>query len=175
MTRERGSIVVRSGGQSGVDRAALEVAAAANLPYAGWCPAGGWAEDFPTPPGIRTLYPNLVETPSADPMQRTAWNVRDSDATLILMPHADLERSPATAFTRVCAELIFAKPYRVEILGAEMGHAIDWLAAIRRLRSGAELVLNVAGPRESEHGGIRARSVEYLARLLGQVRASFMT
>jgi hypothetical protein len=42
-----------SGGQSGVDRAALDAALAAGLPHGGWCPAGGWVEDLPTPPGPR--------------------------------------------------------------------------------------------------------------------------
>jgi hypothetical protein len=68
---------VRSGGQSGVDRAALDVAIAHSIPYSGWCPLGGWAEDFPTPPGLLAAYPQLTETPSAETEQRTAWNVRD--------------------------------------------------------------------------------------------------
>ena len=40
-----------SGGQSGVDRAVLDVALARGIDYGGWCPKGGWAEDFPEPPG----------------------------------------------------------------------------------------------------------------------------
>jgi hypothetical protein len=67
-----------SGGQSGVDRAALDVAIARGIPYGGWCPKGGWAEDMPAPPGLLAHYPHLRETPSADPAERTAWNVRDS-------------------------------------------------------------------------------------------------
>lgn len=68
-----------SGGQTGVDRAALDVAMALGLEIGGWCPAGRWAEDGP----IDARYP-LNETPSADPAQRTEWNVCDSDGTLIL-------------------------------------------------------------------------------------------
>ena len=74
-----------SGGQSGVDRAVLDVALARGLAYGGWCPKGGWAEDYPTPPGILTKYPRLQQTPLADPAQRTEWNVRDADACLILV------------------------------------------------------------------------------------------
>jgi hypothetical protein len=65
-----------SGGQSGVDRAALDVALALGIPCGGWCPKGRKAED-----GER--YP-LKETPSAGYSQRTRWNVRDADGTLIL-------------------------------------------------------------------------------------------
>jgi len=70
-----------SGGQTGVDRAALGVALALGLPHGGWCPAGHRAEDGRIPGQYR-----LRETPSADYLQRTEWNVRDSDATLILSP-----------------------------------------------------------------------------------------
>ncbi|HAH64402.1 MAG TPA: hypothetical protein DCL72_02745, partial [Rhizobiales bacterium] len=48
-----------SGGQTGVDRAALDVATEKNIPYGGWCPKGGWAEDLQDPPGLLALYPNL--------------------------------------------------------------------------------------------------------------------
>ena len=41
-----------SGGQTGVDRAALDVAIERGVPWGGWCPKGGWAEDFPEPPGL---------------------------------------------------------------------------------------------------------------------------
>ena len=77
---------VRTGGQTGVDRAALDAAAIAGIPYVGWVPAGGWAEDQPDPPGVLAPYPLLRPTPSADPRQRTAWNVRDADVTLLLVP-----------------------------------------------------------------------------------------
>ena len=43
---------IRTGGQSGVDRAALDFAIEHNIPYCGWCPKGGWAEDYPDPPGL---------------------------------------------------------------------------------------------------------------------------
>ena len=75
----------RLGGQSGVDRAVLEVAVEKGIDYGGWCPQGGWAEDIIQPPGVMTVFPNLRETPSADPAQRTEWNVRDSDVTLVLV------------------------------------------------------------------------------------------
>ena len=55
---------IRSGGQTGVDRAALDAAVLTGRPYEGWCPKGGWAEDFLRPPGLLTIYPCLMETPS---------------------------------------------------------------------------------------------------------------
>src|SRR5262245_33304323 len=100
------TVVIRSGGQTGVDRAALDVAVRLKLPYAGWCPRGGWAEDAANPPGVLAAYPRLAETPSADPAQRTAWNVRDAHATLIVTPGADLANSRGTRFTRQMAELV---------------------------------------------------------------------
>ena len=72
-----------SGGQTGVDRAALDWALARGFPCGGWCPAGRLAEDGPIP----AEYP-LTETPAAESSQRTEWNVRDSDATLIVAPRS---------------------------------------------------------------------------------------
>lgn len=76
MTPER----IISGGQTGADRAALDAALACGLPIGGWCPRGRRAEDGQIP----ARYP-LVETPSRDYRQRTRWNVRDSDFTLVFV------------------------------------------------------------------------------------------
>ena len=67
-----------SGGQTGVDRAALDFAIEHDIPYGGWCPKGRKAEDGPI--GSRYL---LKETPTSTYPQRTEWNVRDSDGTVI--------------------------------------------------------------------------------------------
>ena len=79
-------IRIRSGGQSGVDRAALDFARKHNIEICGWCPKGGWAEDYPEAPGIKEMYPELQETPEAEPWQRTLWNMRDAQAILTIMP-----------------------------------------------------------------------------------------
>ena len=79
-------IRIRSGGQSGVDRAALDFARCHNIEICGWCPKGGWAEDYPEAPGIKEMYPELQETPEAEPWQRTLWNMRDAQAILTIMP-----------------------------------------------------------------------------------------
>jgi Circularly permutated YpsA SLOG family len=67
-----------SGGQTGAARAALDWALAHKVEFGGWCPKGRKAEDGP----IDLKYP-LKETPSASYLQRTEWNVRDSDATVL--------------------------------------------------------------------------------------------
>src|SRR5689334_1820959 len=96
-------LVIVSGGQSGVDRAALDVANELQIPYAGFCPRGGWAEDFPQPPGLLARYPLLRETPLADPAQRTEWNVRESDAVLILVDRCGLAASEGTVLAQTLA------------------------------------------------------------------------
>ena len=53
-------LIIISGGQSGVDRAALDVAIARGIAYGGWCPKGGWAEDLAVPPGLLARYPLLA-------------------------------------------------------------------------------------------------------------------
>ena len=68
-----------SGGQTGVDRAALDAARAAGIACGGWCPKGRLAEDGPLP----AHYP-LAQTPTHRYGQRTQWNVRDSEGTLVL-------------------------------------------------------------------------------------------
>ena len=82
---------IRSGGQSGVDRAALDFARKHNMEICGWCPKGGWAEDYPEVPGILAVYPELQETPESEPWQRTLWNMRDAQAILTIMPEGSGE------------------------------------------------------------------------------------
>lgn len=135
-----------SGGQTGVDRAALDAALAAGLPCAGYCPRGRRAEDG----RIDARYP-LVETPSAETAERTEWNVRESDATLVLAPGAP---AGGTAFAVTCARRL-GRPLWIHDLDAGPldGAALRaWLA-----REGIAR-LNVAGPRESEHPGVAVRA-----------------
>jgi hypothetical protein len=85
MDAKRPELEIVSGCQSGVDRAALDAALEAGVPCGGWCPKGRAAEDGP----IDARYP-LHETPSSEVQQRTEWNVRDSDGTLILSRGTEL-------------------------------------------------------------------------------------
>ncbi len=147
-----------SGGQTGVDRAALDAAIGLGIPCGGWCPKGRIAEDGT----IASTYP-LIETPTADYAERTEWNVRDSDGTLIITwgPPTD-----GTAFTVECAER-GRKPCFILDMGAGVGvgPAIDWL------RGNAIRVLNVAGPRESKHPGAHAAARALLHRLFARLGA----
>jgi hypothetical protein len=70
---------VISGGQTGVDRAALDAAVEVGIPIGGWIPRGRRSEDGFVP----HIYP-LAETPTSEYTERTSFNVRDSDATLVL-------------------------------------------------------------------------------------------
>jgi hypothetical protein len=154
------------GGQSGVDRAVLDVAIERGLAYGGWCPRGGWAEDFPKPPGVRARYPRLAETPLADPAQRTAWNVRDAQACMILLDAGGLPASRGTILSRDVARR-YGKPLAVLDLRAP-GALKDAAGFLDRQRAafGCALSLAVGGPRESEVPGIYERAATFLRALL---------
>jgi Circularly permutated YpsA SLOG family len=156
-----------SGGQSGVDRAVLDIAIERGVDYGGWCPKGGWAEDFPAPPGVLAKYPHLQETPLADPAQRTEWNVRDADACLIVVDAAGLEASKGTALAEDLAHR-YRKPLLVADLAAPEAaeRAVLWLRVQRR-RLGSGLTLAIGGPRESEAPGIYQRAAAFVRALIG--------
>jgi hypothetical protein len=158
-----------SGGQTGVDRAALDVARERGLPWGGWCPKGGWAEDFPEPPGILEKYPNLKETTSTHPLQRTEWNVRDSDATLIITDGEGLSASIGTQRAHQWAHQ-HGKPLLVIDVGdpGAAARASHWFDA-QKHRFGADLTLGIGGPRESEAPGIYARARPLLAALFARI------
>ena len=132
---------ILSGGQTGVDRAALDAALELGLPCGGWCPRGRRAEDG----RIADRYP-LTETESADCDDRTRRNVRDSDATLILAP------PPLTGGTRLTAEVAAELGRPVLVEDPFDPHAPAAVAAW--LADPKIAVLNVAGPRESTIPGI---------------------
>jgi Circularly permutated YpsA SLOG family len=154
------------GGQSGVDRAALDVAIARGLAYRGWCPKGGWAEDLAEPPGLLAKYPHLQETPLADPAQRTQWNVRDADACLIIVDAGGLPISRGTALARELAQR-YGKPLIVAGLREPdaLQRAELWLRA-QRDAFGSCLSLAIGGPRESEAPGIYARAAAFIGALM---------
>ncbi len=142
-----------SGGQTGVDRAALDVALELGLAHGGWCPRGRRAEDGPIPAGYQ-----LVETASADYAFRTERNVLESDATLIVVRG---EPTGGTALTIRLAEL-HRKP--LLLAEAESPEASNQVAVW--LREHRFEVLNVAGPRESQSPGIGAATKRLLRAAL---------
>ena len=144
-----------SGGQTGVDRAALDVALQAAFPCGGWCPQGRLAEDG----AIENKYP-LRETPSTDYAVRTEWNVRDSDGTLILSVD---KLTGGTALTRSLARRM-GKPCLVVNLENEP----DVAAVVAWLRTHKINDLNVAGSRESQQPGIHTKASTFLRSLLAE-------
>jgi len=133
-----------SGGQTGADRAALEWAIAHNIPHGGWCPKGRMAEDGEIP----RRY-DVKETTRADYLQRTEWNVRDSDGTVIFSISDKLSRgSKATA--KFADEL--GKPC-LHLSAKSHGNAAVALLRAFVLEFNIK-VLNVAGPRASNEPNV---------------------
>lgn len=130
-----------SGGQTGADRAGLDVALAVGLPIGGWCPQGRRAEDGPIP----SRYP-LVETAERNYQTRTRRNVEDSDGTLIL----NLGKLDGGTALTVKLDQQIGKPCLIVALkdGIELIAFREWLA-VNHIA-----VLNVAGPRESKRPGV---------------------
>jgi hypothetical protein len=156
-------MIIISGGQTGVDRAALDAAMARGIAWGGWCPKGGWAEDLPGPPGLLARYRELKETPLSDPAQRTEWNVRDSDATLIIVDRNGLAVSKGTGGAKEWTSH-YGKPLLVvDVSQADASAKVAaWLRG-QVERFGASMKLGVGGPRESEAPGIYANAYALLA------------
>lgn len=146
-----------SGGQTGVDRAALDAALRLEIQCGGWCPAGRWAEDGE----IADIY-SLNETDSTDPAERTGLNVADSDGTLLLTD------GPLDVGSKLCLELTHKldKPHLVFDFSGS-GHVADvrdWI------RENNIAILNVAGPRESNAPGIYELTIGFLTEVLGSLK-----
>jgi len=160
-------MILISGGQSGVDRAALDVAIARGIDYGGRCPRGGWAEDFPRPPGLLAHYPKLEETPLADPAQRTEWNVRDADACLIIVDAGGIDVSGGTALAQTVAHRYRKPVFLADLSAADVLQDASLWLSVQQARHGADLKLAIGGPRESEAPGIYARAKGFIEALLG--------
>jgi hypothetical protein len=144
-----------SGAQTGADRAALDFALEHGLAHGGWCPKGRRAEDGRIPPRYE-----LIETPSKDYEQRTRWNVRDSDATLIISRSAEL--TGGSAYTRRCAEQL-DQPWLHVHPGNDDPQTIKDFLERHKVKT-----LNVAGPRASTEPGITEYVTAVLERLFGR-------
>jgi hypothetical protein len=130
-----------SGGQTGVDRAALDFALKAGIECGGWIPKGRMAEDGIIP----AKYPNLKETESENSKERTERNVRDSDGTLVITRG---NPSGGSAFT-----LQVARHFEKPVLHVDLERESVDVASLR-LREWIQKVnpaiLNIAGSRNSE-------------------------
>ena len=146
-------MVLVSGGQTGVDRAALDIAIKLNIPYMGWCPKDRWAEDGRIDPKYK-----LKECESVEPEERTRLNIDDSQAALILTKFGYLDQGTGLAVDHLKKT---AKPYFIADPGSE-----DNLDQVRDWLENQEIgVLNIAGPRESNLPGIYDLSYQFLLTL----------
>ncbi len=133
-----------SGGQTGVDRAALDWAIEHGIDHGGWCPHGRRAED-----GRIAAQYNLKETPESQYIQRTEWNMRDSDGTLLITLDGRL-----TGGTK--QTLQFARQYKKPCLHVARTVPMERvLTALRTfLREHRIQRLNIAGSRASDEPGV---------------------
>ncbi len=156
-------VKIVSGGQTGVDRGAIEAARMMEFPYGGYIPKGRIAEDGKVP----DIYKTMTEASNSNYRSRTYLNVRESDVTLILSREKEL-----TGGTLQTAEYCEKKkkPYWIEnpdqpkMYKGELKF-LKWLSSA----FGAErqIVLNVAGPRESKDPGIEEATCRFVQSLIG--------
>ena len=147
-------LCIISGGQTGTDRAALDFAINHGIAHGGWCPLGRRAED-----GVLAAKYQLQETTSRRYDQRTRWNVRDSDATLLLTIGPEL--SGGTELTALVAQRE-GKPW----LHLSRQTTTDVASAAQQvckfLKQHKIRRLNVAGPRASQEPDVGAFTVAVL-------------
>lgn len=156
---ELGAITIISGGQTGADRAALDYAIGHGLTHGGWCPRGRLAEDGP----LEARY-QLEETPSRNYAQRTEWNVRDSDATVVFSIRSQV--SGGTALTIELAERL-GKAWLH--LARDAGPTCaEHASKLREFVLANDVArLNVAGPRASQEPAIAGFVAEVLGAAFG--------
>ncbi|MBF0195178.1 MAG: putative molybdenum carrier protein [Magnetococcales bacterium] len=143
-----------SGGQTGVDRAALDFAIQCGIKSGGWCPKGRLALDGRIP----DHYP-LKETESSSYPQRTQMNINDSDGTLIICRGV---LHGGTALTHRLTKKL-GKPCLIldlDYIAMKKEAAFEMLLAW--LEQNKISTLNIAGPRESENDGVYASTLKFL-------------
>lgn len=153
-----------SGGQTGVDRAALDVAIKLNIEYGGWCPKGRIDEKGIIP----SEYCDLTEVEGDFACDqdnfnaRTVKNIIDSDATLIIVPSWPLPENIKDGTILTIEEIRRQnKPYYIlNIKDYDLNDFSDWIT-----NSEVE-ILNVAGPRESNAPGIHEKSLAIIEDII---------
>jgi hypothetical protein len=145
-----------SGGQSGVDRAALDVAIKFGISHGGWCPLGRKSEV-----GLIPAFYLLKETTTEDYSERTILNIKDSDGTLIFLPDRETLVTDGTALTKNKAEEM-NKPLLIIFLSdkPKIENVVTWL------KNNNIKILNIAGLRESQSLGIYQKTKLFLESFL---------
>lgn len=146
------SLKIISGGQTGADRAGLDFAIKNSVPHGGWCPQGRKALDGP----LDAKY-QLIDTPSASYLQRTQWNVRDADVTLVFTMAAKVTGGSLKTIE-------FAKKYRKPCLHVHQGTAGKEIRAF--VETHQPKLLNIAGSREEKEPGIYSWVMEVLGGVI---------
>lgn len=142
-----------------MDRAAMDVARKYNIPLCGWCPKGGWAEDYPSAPGLLRDYPELKETPAEGTEQRTLWNMRDAGAILTILPEGSLPSKGTDTGLEAGKKL--GKPMYTASGIKDVPGIIRWM---KRLPEGTEIC--VGGPRASECSGAYRTTEEIMTEVI---------
>ena len=141
-----------SGGQTGVDQAALDAAIKMDIEHGGWIPQGRLTEEGPLPESY-----TMKETQSADYAERTGKNIKEADATLII---SQGRLTGGSALT-----LKLAEEYEKPCLHIDLKKQAAFQAAITISKwIAAEQIetLNVAGPRASKDPQIYSRTRKLL-------------
>ncbi len=133
-----------SGGQTGVDRAALDIAIKFNIEHGGWIPKGRKAED-----GILPLKYQLVQMDTADYKERTKQNIIDADGTAIIYRG---KLTGGSLLTMNFAKIIKKQYYIIDLLRAEEFEAAIMLKTF--IQENKIQILNIAGPRQSHEPAI---------------------
>ena len=149
-------ITVISGGQTGVDRAALDAALAAGTPCGGFCPKGRKAEDGV----ILAKYP-LTESLSAQYQMRTLENILTTDGTLVFFHKKPRGGTKST--------VLMAKLHKKPCLLLDLADLSE-TAAARQIRAFCRKNrlkrINVAGPRKSQNPAIGDQVRAVLGKIL---------
>jgi predicted Rossmann-fold nucleotide-binding protein len=145
-----------SGGQTGVDRAALDFALENGIDCGGWCPKGRLAED-----GIIPEYYPLQETEKEIYEERTEKNVEESDGTLILNNGFTLRGGTLYTYGMLRKH---DKP--VLVLDIDNNFEINFIALTEWINENEIETLNIAGPRESTSPGIYEKVKLFLVKIM---------